>query len=94
MKKQKNAMDSMDSILPLITLENHCTLTAQSLRGGCSRGVHKIVYLAVYKGNILVIFLLLKIFIVMTAPGSLACLLRFTAWIIPTSYNAAKNLTC
>ena len=39
----------------------HCTGTAQSSRGGCSRPVHKIVYLAVKRGNILVIFLLLKI---------------------------------
>ena len=37
-----------------ITLENHCTRTAQSSRGGCSRRVHKIVYIAVSKGNILV----------------------------------------
>ena len=39
-----------------ITQENHCTRTAQSSRGGCSRRVHKIVYLAVYKGNVLVNF--------------------------------------
>ena len=32
------------------TLENHCTRTAQSSLGGCSRRVHKIEYLAVYKG--------------------------------------------
>ena len=38
------------------TLENHCTRTAQSSRGGCSRRVHKIVYTVVNKGNILVIF--------------------------------------
>ena len=38
------------------TLENHCTRTAQSSHGGCSRRVHKIVYLAVNKGYILVIF--------------------------------------
>ena len=31
----------------MITLENHCTRTTQSSRGGCSRRVHKIVYLAV-----------------------------------------------
>ena len=36
------------------TLENHCTRTAQSSRGGCRRRVHKIEYLAVNKGNILV----------------------------------------
>ena len=36
-----------------------CTRAAQSSRVGCSRRVHKIVYLAVKKGNILVnIFLL------------------------------------
>ena len=29
------------------TIENHCTRTAQSSRGGCSRQVHKIGYLAV-----------------------------------------------
>ena len=45
------------------TLENHCTRTTQSSCCGCSRRVHKIVYLAVNKGNILVNFLLLKIFI-------------------------------
>ena len=38
------------------TLENHCTRTAQSSRSGCSRRVHKIEYLAVKRGNILVIF--------------------------------------
>ena len=37
-------------------LENHCTLTAQSSCGGCSRRVHKIVYQTVNKGNILVTF--------------------------------------
>ena len=42
--------------LPSITLENHCTRATQSSRGGCSRRVHKIEYLAVDKGNILVIF--------------------------------------
>ena len=36
---------------PYFTLENHCTRTAQSSRGGCSRRVHKIVYLAVKKGT-------------------------------------------
>ena len=45
------------------TLEKHCIRTSHSLRGGCSRRVHKIVYLAVKKGNILVNILLLKIFI-------------------------------
>ena len=44
-----------------LTLENHCTRTAQSLRGGCSRRVHTIVYLAVEKGNILVNISLLQI---------------------------------
>ena len=44
-----------------VTLENHCTRTAQSSRGGCSRRVHKIVYLAVKKGNILGNILFLKI---------------------------------
>ena len=38
------------------TLENHCTQTAQSSCGCCSVRVHKIVYLGVNKGNILVIF--------------------------------------
>ena len=34
------------------TLEpDHCTRTAQSSRGGCSRRVHKKVYLAVKKGS-------------------------------------------
>ena len=47
----------------LYTLENHSTRTAQSSCGGCSGRVHKIVYLAVKKGNILVNILLLKIFI-------------------------------
>ena len=51
------------SPLLFFTLENHCTRTAQSSRGGCSRRVYKIVYLAVKNGNILVNFLLLKIFI-------------------------------
>ena len=43
-------------IYACFTLENHCTGTVQSFRGGCSRRVHKIVYLAVNKGNSLVIF--------------------------------------
>ena len=37
-------------------LENHCTRTAQSSHGGCSQQVHKTVYLAVNKFNILVNF--------------------------------------
>ena len=42
-----------------MTIENHCTRTAQSSRGGCSRRVHKIEYLAVNKGKSLVnIFIL------------------------------------
>ena len=45
------------------TLDNHCIRTVQSLRGGCSRRVHKIVYLAVKNDNILVNILLLKLFI-------------------------------
>ena len=45
------------------TLENHCTQTAQSSCGGCSRQVHEIGYLAVKKGYILDSILLLKIFI-------------------------------
>ena len=31
----------------IFTLENHCTRTVQSSRGGCSRRVHKIEYLIV-----------------------------------------------
>ena len=46
------------------TQENHCTLTVQSLRGGCSPQVQEIEYLAVNKDNILVNVLLLKIFVV------------------------------
>ena len=38
------------------TLENHCTRTVQSSRVGCSLRVHRIVYLAVKKGNVLVKF--------------------------------------
>ena len=44
------------------TLETHCTRLVQSSRVGCSRRGHKIVYLAVKKGNIFVIILLLKTF--------------------------------
>ena len=40
----------------ILMLENYCTRTAQSSHGGCSGRVHKIVYLAVTKGNISVIF--------------------------------------
>ena len=47
----------------VIILENHCNQTAKSSCGGCSRQVHKIVYLAVNKGNNLLNVLLLKIFI-------------------------------
>ena len=47
----------------ICTLENHCTRTAQSSCCGCSPRVHKIEYLAVNNGNILVNFSLLKIFI-------------------------------
>ena len=39
------------------TLENHCTRTAQSLRGSCSHRVHKIVCLADDKAYILVMLL-------------------------------------
>ena len=45
------------------TIENHCTRTAQSFRGGCSRRVHKIMNLVAKKANILINILLLKIFI-------------------------------
>ena len=38
------------------TIENHCTWTAQPWHVSFSRRVHKIVYLAVNKGNILFIF--------------------------------------
>ena len=39
------------------TLENKCTQTAQSLRGSCSRRVHKIVCLADDKAYIMVMLL-------------------------------------
>ena len=55
--------DLQDAKLRELTLQNHCTRTALSSPGGCSPQVHKIEYLAVNKGNILVNFLLLKIFI-------------------------------
>ena len=45
-------------------LYSNSEVISDSSRGGCSRGVHKIVNLAVKKGNILVNFLLLKKFIV------------------------------
>ena len=45
------------------TLENHCIRTAQPSYGGCSRRVHKTVYLTDDKGNSLVNILLLKIVI-------------------------------
>ena len=41
-------------------LENHCTQTVQSSHVGCSRRVHRIVYIAVKKGNLFVNILLLK----------------------------------
>ena len=49
-------LDSCEFMLKdvFFTLENHCTRTAQSSRGSCSRRVHKIEYLTVNKGNILV----------------------------------------
>ena len=40
----------------MFTLENHCTRTAQSSRGVCSRLVHKIVYLTVKKGHIFILY--------------------------------------
>ena len=43
-------------------LENLFTRTVQSVRVGCSRRVHKITYLIVKQGNILVNILLLRIF--------------------------------
>ena len=46
----------------LFTRENHCTRTAKSSCVGYSGRVHRIVYLANKKGNILVDILLLKIF--------------------------------
>ena len=45
---------------PRSTLENHCTRTVQSSCGGCSRRVHKIVNLAVQKGNICDLFYFCK----------------------------------
>ena len=39
------------------TLENHCTLTAQSSRGSCSRRVHKKLCLADDKAYITVMLL-------------------------------------
>ena len=39
------------------TLENHCTLTAQSSRGSCSRRVHKKLCLAHDKTYIMVMLL-------------------------------------
>ena len=47
-------------LLLFITLENHCNRTVQSLRAGCSRREHKIVYLAVKKGNIFVNIIVLE----------------------------------
>ena len=43
-------------------VENHCTQTGQSSPIGSSRVGHKIVYMAVKKGTVLVSILLLKIF--------------------------------
>ena len=40
--------------LLIFKLENHCTRPAQSSHGGCSRRLHKLVYLAIKNGNILV----------------------------------------
>ena len=45
-------------LIYVVKQENHCTRLAQSSRGGCSGQVHKIVYLAIRKGNILVKFCL------------------------------------
>ena len=56
-------MFNIGILVSINTLEHLCTRIAQSSRGGCSRRVHKIVYLAAKKGNILVNILLLKIFI-------------------------------
>ena len=54
---------STSLMVAIITLENDFTRTAQSSRGGCSRRVQKILFLAVKKDNILVTILLLKILI-------------------------------
>ena len=62
-KESKANSGSEFDVANTFTLEDHCTRKAQSSSGGCSQRVHKIEYLAVNKGNILVIFLLLKIFI-------------------------------
>ena len=52
---------SVSSSFELMVIEP-CTPTAQSSRVGCSRRVHRIMYLAVTKGNILINILSLKIF--------------------------------
>ena len=64
------------------TLDSHCTRAAQLLHGGCSQQVHKIVYLAVKKGFILVKILPLKIFILIYCHYPAVYLLNtFFLWI-------------
>ena len=55
-------VETLPEVGVIITLENLCTRTEQSSRVGCSWQVHKIVYMAVKMGTILVNILLLKIF--------------------------------
>ena len=57
---QQKTPVGMPEMVESSTRENHCTRTAQSLRGGCSRRVRRKVYIAVKKGNVMVNILLLK----------------------------------
>ena len=58
-RRPKLSMDwTVDTLLRL-TLENHRTRTAQSSCVGCSRRVHRIMYLADKRGNILLNILLI-----------------------------------
>ena len=54
-------------------VQNRCTQTAQLSRGGCSPQVHKIGYIAVKRGYILVNISLLKIFIAIIVTYKSSC---------------------
>ena len=58
-----NKQKYLKLFIPSLTLENHCTRTAQSSRGGHTRRVHKTEYIAIKKRNVSVNILLLKIFV-------------------------------
>ena len=62
-------------------LEKHWTRTVQSSRVGCSRRVHRIVYVSVKKGNIMVNILLLKLSSLIFVTYISSCVSAYTIYV-------------